>query len=115
MNLPEEIINHIFSYMKGPTNDIIKQFFKDIKSFKATPCYLFRLNRQYNFILFDAKRFYNAYYYECDDCGIMLDVEEYKQLLSPYKLLNQNYHYCGRCFAKMILWQDKVTHNYYMY
>jgi len=109
--LPDEILNHIFSYMKGPTNDIIKQFFSDIKSFKTNPCYLFRLNRQYNFVWFNSIRFHNAYYYECDDCGIMLDAEEYKQLLMP-KYYNDKYHYCSRCFAKMILWHDKSVYQY---
>jgi len=99
MYLPDEIINYIFMYMKSPTNDIIKQYFKDIKSFERSninACYILQLNKQYNYIWFNYKRFHNAFFYECDECGIMLDVEEYN--LAPRCHLNNHYHFCSYCY-----------------
>ena len=80
MYLPDEIINYIFMYMKSPTNDIIKKYFNDIKSFERSninACYILQLNKQYNFKHIEIKRLLDAVNAKCPHCLNRLNPQEY--------------------------------------
>jgi hypothetical protein len=53
MNLPDEIINHIFSYCQGRTNKIMKQYIHYSKELETGVIGLNRMNKDYGFKLFD--------------------------------------------------------------
>jgi len=68
--LPDEISNHICSYIEGPTNKIMKDlYFHPIKCLK--------LNRKYNFKHINIQRLLNAINEKCPHCLNRLNPEEY--------------------------------------
>ena len=68
--LPDEISNHICSYIEGPTNKIIKDlYFEPIKCLK--------LNRKYNFKHINIPRLLKAINEKCPHCLNRLSSEEY--------------------------------------
>jgi hypothetical protein len=77
--LPQEMINHIFSYCQGSTNKIMKQHIKYSKDFETGVIGLFRLNRDYGFKQFDKKRLNQAILYCCPVCKVNLWCIEYKR------------------------------------
>ena len=76
---PPEIINHIFSYCQGYTNQIMKQHIKYAKHFETGVIGLFRLNRDYGFKHFNIKHLHQAISCRCSSCKITLWPNEYKR------------------------------------
>ena len=81
--LPNEISNHICSYIEGPTNKIMKDLYFD-------PIICLKLNRKYNFKHIDIKRLLIAINEKCPHCLNRLNPEEY---VNKKKL-------CFDCFEK---------------
>jgi hypothetical protein len=79
MNLPNEIINHIFSYCQGRTNKIMKQYIRYSREMDTGVIGLNRLNKDYGFKIFDKKKLNQAIWYCCPVCKITLWPSEYKK------------------------------------
>ena len=79
MNLPEEIINHIFSYCQGSTNQLMKHHIQYTYEFETGILGLFRLNRDYGFTHFNKKQLMQAIEYCCPVCKVNLWSIEYKR------------------------------------
>jgi len=92
--IPNEIINYIFTFIQGPTNEIMKQFIHNVNyitckiscktSCKTNVChmcdmlYILQMNKQYGFIQYNNIRFNKAYYYKCLNCNEYLTTDEYR-------------------------------------
>jgi len=102
--LPEEMLNQIFSYCQSPTNKIMKEFIQHVMSYGelviSDPklcvmlcqmlCIL-EMNQTYGFIQYNNMRFQIAYYYKCNRCKRYLTTDEYRYkdgLCKSCKILN---------------------------
>jgi hypothetical protein len=74
-----EIVNHIFCYVQGSTNIIMKEYIKYSRNFATGVIGLTRFNRQYGFVHFNKKKLMHAMTYNCPVCKINLWSDEYKQ------------------------------------
>ena len=79
MTLPDEIINHIFSYCQGRTNKIMKRHIHYSKEMETGVIGLKRLNNDYGFKIFDKDKLNKALWYCCPVCKINLWPIEYKR------------------------------------
>lgn len=68
---PNEILNHICSYIEGPNNKIIKEL-----CFLPIEC--LKLNRSYNFKHVNIIRLLDAIHKQCPHCLNRLNPTEYK-------------------------------------
>jgi len=103
-----EILNTIFSYCQAPTNQIMKEFIRNVESYVLTRetiigtmlcdtmlcdtmlCVL-EINKEYGFINYNNIRFKFAYYYTCNHCKRYLTSDEYRYkhgLCKSCKILN---------------------------
>jgi hypothetical protein len=80
IQLPNEMVNTIFSYCQGATNTIMKQHIKDLLSIRMKQeleemmlCIL-KLNKDYHFIHYNHDRFISYHY--CTNCNEFLTVKE---------------------------------------
>jgi hypothetical protein len=98
IQLPEEMLNQIFSYCQSPTNQIMKENIQHITSIHKTKvdylnkmlCIL-EMNQAYGFIQYNNMRFQIAYYYKCNLCKRYLTTDEYRYkdgLCKSCKILN---------------------------
>jgi Zn finger protein HypA/HybF involved in hydrogenase expression len=90
-----EIVNYIFTYCQGPTNQIMKEFIRNIQSYgeitTENMLYILEMNKEYGFINYNNIRFNVAYYYKCLHCKGYLTTHEYKYkhgLCKSCKILN---------------------------
>jgi hypothetical protein len=95
--LPPEMINYIFTYCQGPTNQIMKEFIRNVKSYGDIPTtenmlYILEMNKEYGFIQYNNIRFEFAYYYKCLHCKGYLTPHEYK-----YRYIYKYGIYCKSC------------------
>lgn len=81
---PPEIVNHIFSYCQGATNQIMKQHIKHAAGFETGVLGLKRLNKDYGFKHFHNKRLKSAFIERCSTCRIILWPCEYKRNINYY-------------------------------
>jgi hypothetical protein len=79
MNLPDEIINHIFSYCQGRTNKIMKRYIYYASDMETGVIGLNRLNNDYGFKIFNKDKLNQALWYCCPVCKINLWPIEYKR------------------------------------
>ena len=70
MELPNEILNLIFSYMQSPTSKIMKGLY-------FHPIHCLKLNKKYNFKHINIPRLLDAIYTSCPHCINRLDPSEY--------------------------------------
>jgi len=77
--LPQEMINHIFSYCQGSTNWIIKKHILKAHEFETGVIGLSCLNRDYGFKHLNYKRLNKAMIYRCPVCKVNLWPNEYKR------------------------------------
>jgi hypothetical protein len=75
----KEIINHIFSYCQGSTNQIMKKHILKAYDFETGVIGLTRLNRDYGFKHLNYKRLNQAINYRCPVCKVNLWPIEYKR------------------------------------
>lgn len=75
----KEIINHIFSYCQGSTNQIMKKHILKAYEFETGVIGLLRLNRDYGFKCLIYKRLNQAITYRCPVCKVNLWPIEYKR------------------------------------
>jgi len=66
--LPDELINHIFSYCQGSTNILVKRYIQHSKDLHTGLGGLFKLNKQYGFKRINIKRLKSAICYRCPVC-----------------------------------------------
>ena len=77
-SLPLELINYIFTYCQGNTNQIMKQHYKLIEEYVSSYdghnhlLFILITNKRLGFKHFNARRYRNAYYYTCDYCNCYL-------------------------------------------
>jgi len=102
---PPEIINYIFLYCQGSTNQIMKTHIKRAKSFDTGVIGLNRLKNDYGFKVFNYYHFKKAITCQCVTCGIVLWPCEYKK-----KLLRDHKRMCSRRCLNVY---DTVFHNGY--
>jgi hypothetical protein len=89
IQLPEEMLNQIFSYCQSPTNQIMKENIKHITSINKTKadylnnifCIL-EMNKEYGFIHYNHERFMNRY--SCANCNVYLTSKERMKPLVVY-------------------------------
>jgi hypothetical protein len=74
-----EIINHIFSYCQGSTNQIMKIYIANAHEFETGVIGLFHLNRDYGFKHLNYGRLNKAIIYRCPVCKVNLWSMEYKK------------------------------------
>jgi hypothetical protein len=74
-----EIINHIFSYCQGSTNQIMKKHIIKSSEFETGVIGLFRLNKEYGFKELNYERLTKAIIYRCPVCKVNLWSNEYKR------------------------------------
>jgi len=74
MTLPNEIVNHIFSYCQGRTNKIMKDHFVSIENVyyneyivSSRLKYILQIMELYGHKHFNKERFYSRYY-SCVNC-----------------------------------------------
>ena len=79
LSLPQEIINHIFSYCQGSTNKMMKKHILKAYEFETGVIGLSRLNRDYGFKNLNYKRLNKAIIYRCPVCKVNLWPIEYKR------------------------------------
>ena len=77
--LPQEMINHIFSYCEGSTNRVMKKHILKLYEFETGIIGLSRLNRDYGFKMLNYKRLNKAIIYRCPVCKVNLWPNEYKR------------------------------------
>jgi hypothetical protein len=70
MELPNEILNLIFSYMQSPTSKIMKELY-------FRPLHCLKLNKKYNFKHINMPRLLDAICVSCPHCTNRLDSTEY--------------------------------------
>jgi len=102
IHLPIEIINIIYSYCQGATNQIMKTHILNVASMnefikiEKLMIYILKKNKEYNYRHYDNNRFLNTYYDHCSYC---------KRYLSIYDFLNPIYSYgvkiCYHCNLQM--------------
>ena len=80
--LPQEMVNHIFSYCQGSTNKIMKKHILKVYEFETGVIGLSRLNRDYGFKHLNYKRLNNAIIYRCPACNVNLWPCEYKRYIN---------------------------------
>ena len=87
MSLPPEMINYIFSYSQGATNQIIKSHIENKNSVSDEIEFLglMKLNKEYNFKHYNHDRFMFAYFEYCSLCGQYLNVYEYLHPVYAYQ------------------------------
>lgn len=79
LELPEEIINHIFSYCEGSTNRIMKKHILKAYDFETGVIGLTRINIEYGFKNLKYSRLNKAIIYRCPVCKVNLWPIEYKR------------------------------------
>lgn len=84
MNLPPEIVNHIFCYCQGSTNKIMKKSIDYSIDIQTGMIGLKRVNKQYGFVHLNTVRLNNAICYRCPVCKHNLWSNQYST--------NINYH-----------------------
>jgi hypothetical protein len=91
MWIPDEISNHICSYIEGPNNKIIRNLF-------SSPIELLKLNRRYNFKHVNIQRLLVAMNTTCPYCLNILTPQEYlhKDL---YEIITEK-KLCIECLEK---------------
>jgi hypothetical protein len=77
--LPDELINHIFSYCQGSTNILVKRYIQHSNDLHTGLGGLFKLNKQYGFKRINVKRLKSAICYRCPVCHIQLWANQYKK------------------------------------
>ena len=77
MNLPPEIINHIFCYCQGSTNKTMKQYIHYALELQTGIIGLKRINKQYGFIHLNINRLDNAICHRCPVCKHTLLSNQY--------------------------------------
>lgn len=82
LSLPQEMINHIFSYSQGSTNKIMKKYILQAHELETGIIGLSRLNRDYGFKHLNYKRLNNAIIYRCPACNVNLWPSEYKRYIN---------------------------------
>jgi len=83
INIPNEIINFIFSFCQGSTNEIMKNHFKEIEKYNNGSSlddhliYILFTNQELGFIHFNEYKYNRAYYKKCDycNCYVAFDTE----------------------------------------
>jgi len=69
-NLPDEISNHICSYIESPTNKLIRDLYFD-------PIACLKINRKYNFKHVNIDRLLKAIHTKCPHCSNRINPQEY--------------------------------------
>ena len=93
--LPIEIIQYIFLFCQGSTNQIMKQHYKTIEEYNdscndlSDQLFILITNKRLGFKHFNARRYRNAYYYTCDYCDCYLTFDNYT------KYYFENLHFCS--------------------
>ena len=88
---PNEVSNHICSYIESPTSKIIKGLF-----FKPMHC--LKLNKKYNYVHVNMPRLINALRSRCPHCITRLNPHEYIFISLYEKMLNKKL--CFECLEK---------------
>jgi hypothetical protein len=99
-----EIVNYIFTFIQSPTNEIMKEFIRNVQSYDLvsdtmlcdnmlceTMLCILEMNKEYGFINYNNIRFEFAYYYKCNHCKGYLTTDEYRYkhgLCKSCKILN---------------------------
>lgn len=94
-----EIVNYIFTFIQSPTNQIMKEFIRNVQSYVLdretmlcdTMLCILEMNKEYGFINYNNIRFEFAYYYKCNHCKGYLTTYEYRHkhgLCKSCKILN---------------------------
>ena len=95
LSLPIEMINYIFSFCQGSTNQIMKQHYKIIEEYNDSSdnlLFILITNKRLGYKYFNARRYRNAYYYTCDYCNCYLTMDNYT------KYYFENLRFCSdRC------------------
>lgn len=73
MNLPNELVNHIFTYCQSRTNEIMKNHIKCVNEYKEPYqdldlIYILHLMNFYGHIYFDKIKFHSRFY-RCMNCS----------------------------------------------
>lgn len=89
--LPDELANHICSYIEGPNNKIITNLY-----FEPIEC--LKLNRKYNFKHVNIQRLLVAINTRCPHCLNILNPQEYLHK-GPYEIITGK-KLCVECFEK---------------
>jgi hypothetical protein len=90
-DLPDELSNHICSYIEGPNNKLIRELYFD-------PIECLKLNKKYNFKHVNIKRLLNAIHTRCPHCWSCITPEEYSYR-APYEIIT-NKKLCFHCLQK---------------
>ena len=91
MWLPDELSNHICSYIEGPNNKIIRSLY-------SSPIELLKLNRKYKFKHVNIQRLLVAINTTCPHCLNILNPQEYLHK-GPYEIITEK-KLCVECFEK---------------
>ena len=91
IELPDEISNHICSYIEGPNNQIITNLY-----FEPIEC--LKLNRKYNFKHVNVQRLLVAINTTCPHCLNILNPQEYLHK-GPYEIITEK-KLCFECLEK---------------
>ena len=96
MNLPPEIINHIFCYCQGSTNQIMKQCIEFSNPIDRGIIGVKRINLQYGFIHLNITRLIDTICYRCPVCKNRLlpnqwiqNINYEEQRMCSYSCLNE--------------------------
>ena len=74
MELPIEILNHIFKYCQGRTNKIMKEHINTVKVYKEPYCdetnliHILHLMENYGHTYFEKNKFHSRFY-RCINCN----------------------------------------------
>lgn len=90
-DLPDELSNHICSYIEGPNNKLIRDLY-----FEPLEC--LKLNKKYNFKHVNIERLLNAINTRCPHCWARIYPEEYLYI-APYEIIT-NKKLCFDCLGK---------------
>jgi len=88
---PDELSNHICSYIEGPNNKIINNLYFE-------PIVALKINRKYNFKHMNINRLLHAINTKCPHCSNRLNPQEYLHK-GPYEIITKK-KLCFDCYEK---------------
>ena len=104
MWIPDELSNHICSYIEGPNNKIINDLYDKVINnmwyniWFEEPLDFLKLNKKYNFKHVNIERLVNAMDTRCPHCLVAIYPQEYLYR-GPYEIVSKK-KLCFDCLEK---------------
>ena len=102
MYIPDEISNHICSYIEGPNNKIINDLYDKVINISYVwfedPLDFLKLNKKYKFKHINIERLVDAIHTRCPHCWACVTPQEYLYK-GPYEIIT-NKKLCFDCIEK---------------